>query len=280
MAVLLGLLVAASFGTGDFIGGRTSARASTPGVLVFAQSAALTGAFVVALIVSADVNGSDLVNGSIAGALNVVALGLLYLGLATGRMGVVAPITAVVASVIPVTYGLTRGERPSALVYVGVIASIAAGALIGVSRDRHATERSSRAALIAIGAGSCFGSSFIFYARTSTLSGMWPIFAARVTSLALVVLFVLVIGRRRPIVMPHGHDRGVSLVAGLCDVTGSTVILIAVRRDLIVTVTPVAALAPAVTVLLAWWLLHERISRLQFGGLAVALTGLVLIASG
>src|SRR4051794_3589317 len=160
-------MVAASFGSGDFLGGRTSARSSTPGVLLIVQATAMSAAIAVALVVSADVSGSDLVNGGAAGALNVVALGLLYLGLASGRMGVVAPVTAVVASIIPVTYGLSQGERPSGLVYAGIVAAVLAGALIGITRDKHATESSSRALLIALAAGVSFGSSFVFYARTS-----------------------------------------------------------------------------------------------------------------
>src|SRR6476620_8270608 len=106
MAVLLGLMVAASFGSGDFLGGRTSARSSTPGVLLIVQVSAMVAAIGVAVVVSADVAGADLAYGAVAGSLDVVALGLLYLGLASGRMGVVAPVTAVVASIIPVTYGL------------------------------------------------------------------------------------------------------------------------------------------------------------------------------
>src|SRR4051812_32438384 len=280
VAVLLGLMVAASFGSGDFLGGRTSARSSTPGVLLIVQVTAMLAAVAVAVVVSADVSTSDLMYGGAAGALNVVALGLLYLGLASGRMGVVAPVTAVVAAIIPVTYGLVHGERPSNLVYAGIVMSVLAGALIGVTSDKHATDGSRRAVLIALGAGACFGSSFVFYARTSPESGMWPIFSARVASVTLVVGFVLILRARRTVVFPSGNDRYVSMAGGVLDVTGSTLILIAIREDLIVTVTPVAALAPGVTVLLAWLFLHERISRIQLGGLAVALTGLALIASG
>ena len=44
-------------------------------------------------------------------------MGLLYKGLATGRASLVAPLTAVVGAVVPVTWGLITGERPSAMVY-------------------------------------------------------------------------------------------------------------------------------------------------------------------
>jgi len=273
-------MVAASFGSGDFLGGRTSARSSTPGVLIIVQVTAMVAAIGVAVVVSADVSTSDLTNGAVAGALNVVALGLLYLGLASGRMGVVSPITASVAAIIPVAYGLAQGERPSSVVYVGIGLAVVAGALIGMTRDEHSTEGTKRAVLIALAAGACFGSSFVFYARTSAESGMWPIFSARVGSVLLVAIFVLVLRRRRTVVFPAHHDRLVAASAGLLDVAGSTLILIAIREDLIVTVTPVAALAPGITVLLAWLFLHEHISRIQFAGLVVALTGLFLIAAG
>src|SRR5687768_6734051 len=135
LAVLLGLLVAASFGAGDFAGGRASQSSSTAGVLLVSQASAATGAIVVALAFSAEINSHDLVLGACAGALNVVALGLLYQGLSTGRMSVVAPVTAVVGAVFPITWGLVQGERPSALALVGVAAAVAAGALIGITHS-------------------------------------------------------------------------------------------------------------------------------------------------
>src|SRR3954469_11949301 len=95
LAVVLGLLVAAAYGSGDYAGGRASQSSSTPGVLLVSQVAAATGGIIVALAFSAEINGHDLALGACAGALNVVGLGLLYQGLSTGRMSVVAPVTAV-----------------------------------------------------------------------------------------------------------------------------------------------------------------------------------------
>lgn len=280
MAVILGLLVAAAFGSGDFLGGRASQRSSTPAVLLVAQAVAIVGALVVAVVVSADVARSDLVNGAIAGGLNVAGLGLLYLGLATGRMGVVAPVTAVVGAVVPVTWGIVEDGQPSNTVLAGVVLAIAAGALIGVTRDEHTDEGTTRAVLIAIAAGAGLGASFIFYAKTSDASGMWPLLTARCVSVVLVLALVLVLRGRGTVRFPAGPDRLLAAGAGLLDITAATLILVAVREGYIVEVAPVASLAPAATVALAWWVVHERVTRVQLIGLGVALVGLALIAAG
>jgi drug/metabolite transporter (DMT)-like permease len=280
VAVVLGIFVAAAFGAGDFLGGRASQRASTPAVLLISQAVAAVGALVVSVIVSADVASSDIVNGCLAGALNVGGLGLLYLGLATGRMGVVAPVTAVVAAIVPVTYGLLEDDAPSAAVLIGVALAIVAGALIGMTRDEHSHAGTARALTIAAVAGAGLGGSFIFYAKTSDASGMWPLLCARLVAVVLVVMAVAIARARGPVTLPLGSDRVMAAGAGLLDITAATLILVAVREGYIVEVAPVASLAPAMTVLLAWWLLKEHVSRLQLVGLGVALAGLALIATG
>src|SRR5262249_3737458 len=101
MSVLLGLLVAVSFGSGDVLRGTSSRRVTPLRVLGVVQVCALTGAVVYALALGGHAGSRDLMLGAVAGGLNVVALGGLYAGLATGRMGIVAPLTAMVAACIP-----------------------------------------------------------------------------------------------------------------------------------------------------------------------------------
>ena len=279
LAVVLGVLVASAYGSGDFLGGRASKTASTPGVLLYSQLSAAVGAIAVALVFSADVHGRDLLYGALAGAGNVTALGFLYQGLSSGQMGVVAPVSAVVASIFPITWGLLQGERPPTLVLIGVTLAVGAGALIGVSSD--VSRAGARVAvLLAVGAGVGFGSSFILFAETSSESGNWPVLAARFSAVAVESIAVAVIATRRRIVFPRGQDRWLALGAGALDVTATSLLLLAVRHGFIVVVAPVAALAPAMTVVLAWWFLKEKVGRMQLAGLLVALPALVLIASG
>lgn len=280
MAVLLGALVALAFGSGDFVGGRASMSAPTATVLVVSQWCAVTGAVVVALAVGARVSPSDLAYGACAGGVNVVGLGLLYRGLASSAMGVVAPVTAVTASVLPVAWGLARGERPSAVVLAGAALAIAAGGLIARESRAAGGRPIAGGTLLAIGAGAMLGASLVLYAETSTASGFWPVLTGRAAAAVLATAFVLALASRSEPAFPVGNARGLAVAAGLLDVTATALLLEALRHGLLVVVAPVAALAPGFTVVLAWIVLRERLERHQWIGLLVALAGLVLVAIG
>jgi drug/metabolite transporter (DMT)-like permease len=281
MAVLLGVLVAMSFGSADFLGGRASGAAPTLTVLLVGQVVAIAGALAIAIVVGADVEGRDLAYGAAAGACNVVGLGLLYQGLASGRMSVVAPVTAVTAAIVPIGWGVVRDERPSALTWVGAALAIAAGALVAREPDADgARGHRSAAVLLAVTAGIALGASLVLYAETRDESGFWPVLTARSAAFVLVALAVAVVAMRGGIRLPTGHPRRLALGAGALDVTATALLLLAVRRGLTVAVAPVAALAPAFTVMWAWAVLREHVTRHQIIGLGIALVGLTLIAAG
>jgi drug/metabolite transporter (DMT)-like permease len=281
MAVVLGVLVAMSFGSADFLGGRASRTAPTLTVLLVGQVVAIAGALVITLVVGADVEGRDLAYGAAAGACNVVGLGLLYQGLASGRMSVVAPVTAVTAAIVPIAWGVLQDERPSALTWIGAALAVGAGALVAREPDEAAVRgHRSAAVLLAVTAGIALGASLVLYAETRDESGFWPVLTARTAASVLVGLAVLVVGLRGRVTWPHGHARRLALGAGALDVTATALLLVAVREGLTVVVAPVAALAPAFTVMWAWVVLHEHVTRHQVIGLGVALAGLALIAAG
>jgi len=279
MSLLLGLVVAASFGSGDFLGGLASTRAKTVAVLVVVQLCALAGALVVAVLTGGDPDTGDLALGVLGGVLNVGALGCLYQGLAVGRAGVVAPVAAVVGAVIPVVWGLASGENPANAALVGVALAVVAGGLISVERREHPTaDAGGRSALaLALLAGVGFGFSFVCYGNTRDASEFWPVLSGRIGAVVAVVAVAAVM-RISPAL--HGRTRTEAVAAGLLDVAATALLLVAVRNGLFATVAPVAALAPAFTVAHAWWYLHEQPSRIQIAGLAIALSGLVLIAVG
>lgn len=277
MAVLIGFLVAASFGSGDFLGGLASRQARTISVLALSQIVALAGAVVVALAAGGHATGHDLALGAAAGLLNATGLGCLYRGLAIGRNGLVAPLTAVTGAVVPITWGIATGERPSSAALVGIGLAVAAGAMVSSGRlERHASFVAT-ASVLAVAAGICFGTSLILYASTGHHSGFWPILSSRASAVVGVVVVLQLSGRSLAV---SSLPRRQAAVAGLLDVGGSALLLIALRKGLTSTVAPVASLAPGFTVVHAWWYLRERASPLQVAGLGVALAGLALIAAG
>ncbi len=278
-AVALGVLIAAAFGSGDFAGGRASSSASTTGVLAVAQTFSVVGAAVLALVVPAEVVARDLTIGALAGVVNVTGLGLLYSALARHPAAVVAPVTAVVGSLVPVLWGFIRGERPSSIVLAGIAAAIAAAAMVslGPTEERSGV---ARATAEAVAAGVALGSSLVLFSETDPASGQWPVLLARAGALVAVLAVAVALVRVQKLRLPHGRSFLLGLTAGAFDVTATALLVYAVRRELLSVVAPIASLAPAFTVVLAWFLTRERVNGVQRLGLALAVAALALIASG
>ena len=158
MPILLGIIVAAAFGSADFLGGYASRRASTLPVVATAQCAALVGAVIYALSLGGSASGRDLTLGALGVPSTSWRSEACTAGLATGRMGVVAPVTAVVAACIPVAWGLTNGESPSTLALIGVVLAVGAGGLVASERESGDRAGTGRAVALAVFAGtSCSG---------------------------------------------------------------------------------------------------------------------------
>ena len=205
---------------------------------------------------------------------------MFYWALGHGAMTVVAPTTAVIGAVVPVVAGLVQGERPHPVSLLGIGLAIACVALVSGAGEsdpaqRRATPR--RVLLAAILAGIGFGSLFVLLERTSEDSGMWPLVAARMTSVPILVLIV-VVTRARP-----GGDRRtllLALLAGVLDMGANVLYLLAVRRGLLSIVAVITSLYPASTVALAFAVDGERVSRTQAVGLGLTAVALVLVTIG
>lgn len=277
MGVVLGLVVAACFGSGDFLGGLASRRAQTVAVLSVAQVAALVVALGVTLGIGGTIYAHDVEFGVVAGLLNVTAIGCLYRGLAIGQMGRVAPVAAVVGAVLPVIWGVVRGEALSAFEIAGIVLAVAAGALLSSEPDERSGPLFGQALLLALAAGVGFGVSLILFAAASHHGAMWPVLGARGAACAAVWVVLLA---RRGLPTLAAVPKGLASSAGIFDVGASMILLITLKSNLTAVIAPVASLAPAFTAGHAWWYLHERVSKMQLVGLLVALTGLALIAVG
>ena len=277
MGVALGLAAAVCFGSGDFLGGRATATGSARAVLFLSQLTAALAALPIALVAGGHAGASDVLYGAGAGFVNGAGLALLYRGLATGRMGTVAPITAVVGAIVPIVWAVLDGERPDTVVTVGIVFAVAAAALVSRDGDEDTSVGWGSVAL-AVGAGLLLGTSLILFAQTSDDSGMWPVLAARLTAMALAAVSIVVVAR--PSIRLGPRPVRLAIGAGLCDVTATTALLIGLRHELTAVIAPIAALAPGFTVVWAAAVGHERVDRSHRAGLALALVGLALIAGG
>lgn len=282
VAVLLGLLVSATFSCADFFGGVASRR-SDPWLVVFANQAIGLAPLLVYLVLLTDggPTGRDVALSVVAGLAAVVGLGLLFGGFAVGRMAVVAPVSAGVGGVVPILWGLLQGERPGVLGLAG--AAITLGAAVVLARteapaadiDAPAECDDRKASFMAVGAGLAFGVILIAFSETREAAGLWPPVIAHFVSIPVLAAGLALAGRS---FVPPVAARRPMLASGFFDATAVALLLVALRQDLVSLVAPAANLYPAGTVLLAALVLGERLHRVQVLALAAAVFGLVLLA--
>ena len=215
----------------------------------------------------------------IAGGIGVI---LLYRGLATGRMSIVAPITAVEAASVPVLFGFFIGERPGALALVGVVLALLAVFLVSSSQghpDETVAGSPPRRSGVpeAIAAGLMFGLFFILLDQAGDDSGIWPLVGGRVTALSISLFGGLAF---RESLRPPPETRAGIVAAGWLDVAANVCFLLATRTGLISLAAVLTSMYPATTVLCARLVLKERVHLQQGVGLGLAAAAVVAIAYG
>ena len=216
--------------------------------------------------------------GALSGIAGAVGLILLYRGLAVGSMSIVAPVAAVGSALVPVVFGLATGDRPGSVAVVGSAVGLAGVWLISGDDGIDVGRRWRTAGLReAIASGLGFGLFFILIANTADDSGMLPLVAARVTSIA--VMMVVVLSLRGTLRIRRTAVRATA-GAGVLDITANALFLLAARAGSLAVAAVLSSLYPAATVLLAWGVLGERIDRKRSVGLIGVGVGIALIAVG
>jgi len=278
VGILLAALSAVAYGLADYSGGRASRSVASTVVTLIGQAISLVLVVIgVVLIGTPMASAHDLWWGAAGGVAGAFALIGFYRALSLGSMTVVAPTTAVVSAVLPVVVGLALGERPSAIALIGIVAACLAVALVsGAIGTRHQHTAPSTVALAAL-AGIGFGFIFIAFARTANDSGLWPLVTARIASVPVVAIVVLLTKPGRGAL---GAVIWLVVASGVLDMGANLLYLEASHRGLLSIVAVISAMYPVSTVCLAFALDHERVSKSQAAGLACAVTALALVSLG
>jgi drug/metabolite transporter (DMT)-like permease len=276
--VLLALGASLVWGFADFGAGAASRRLPVFVVAAVSQTAGLVflGA-VVLLTAHGAPSRRQFAWAAFAGVIGVIGLSFFYKALAVGTMGIIGPITAT-AAIVPLAYGLGRGERPSSLQGIGV-----AFAVIGVVAaslepppEGGGRRRVGIGVGLALAAAFAFGWALVGLSRAAPGGVAWAALTARITAAPIALLLALTLQRRAP------SSRGWLLLAavGVTDACATLLYGAATTRGLLSVISVLSALYPIVIVVLARVLLAERIARSQFAGVAVALAGVALISAG
>ena len=277
MAVLLSLVAALSYGLADFCGGLTSKRGSAWGVALIASSGGAVAVAASALWLGGEPTTTDFWWGAAAGVGNGFGTAFLYRGLASGRMGVVAPVSGVGAAVIPVIVGVGLGERPALLVWVGIALAMPAIWLVAREPDGLGGPTAPGGVVDGSLAGLGFGFLFVALGQVSEDAGLLPLALNQVVAGMVIVLVAVLLGQpwrpTRPILVG-------AAVAGVLGTIATVCFLFATREGYLSIASVVTSLYPAFTVLLAATVLREHVHRAQALGLGLCAVAVVLVAAG
>ena len=270
-SVAFGLASAASWGAGDFSGGLATRRAPAAGVVIASQGVGIALLVVLALATGeAAPSAGQLGWVALAGANGAFGLLALYSALASGRMGIAAPISGVVGAVVPVLVGTQIHGPPGmirlagfALALVGVWLLTAAG---GSAQGAPARER-----VLPFLAGASFGLFLVFIHRAGGAGILWPLTTARGTSIAVLVAIGLL---TRTLRLPGRSALALTALAGLLDTGGNAFFVLAAQAGRLDVAGVLSSLYPAATVVLACLLLGERFTGRQTAGAVATLAAI------
>ncbi len=275
VVILLSLSAAVFWGSSDFLAGTLARRLNVYVVIAFSHFISIWALILMALLVQEPFpSGSDLAFGLLSGASSFIGGLALYLGFRAGHMGVVAPVSGVIAALIPVVLSLFTEGLPSQVQLAGF--GFGMLGIYWLSSSPGAPGRMrlhSLAYPLASGIG--FGMLFVFTDLYSARAIYWPVAAGRLASMSLAFLA----GRyfQQPM-RAAGGNLPLLALAGLLGIAGNVVFALATRFGRLDIASVLGSLYPAVTVVLAWLLIGERLSSWQWAGAAAAMLAVVLIA--
>ncbi|MCP4428729.1 MAG: EamA family transporter [Chloroflexi bacterium] len=281
-AVFYGLAAAANWGAGDFSGGVATKRSHVYLVVLLSHIVGIAGLFALILLFGEPFpTWRDLWVGALGGISGAIGVLALYTGLAQGRMGVVAPLTAIVTGIVPVLFGFFIEGLPQLHQSLGFGVALLAVWLISGDGDTARLHWEDLRLPSVAGLG--FGFFFIFIDQVSDNAILWPLVGSRAASILMMFVLVLLMRRWEQLALnlpkwPSPPQLGWIALAGLFDAGGNAFFALATSLGRLDIAAILSSLYPATTILLARFILDERISRRQWVGIVAALTAVILIA--
>jgi uncharacterized membrane protein len=281
VTVLLALLASGFIGISDYLGGVASRTRNPLQVTVVLHVATLAVLVPIAIVLGA----SDLtLRDAALGAASGLATGVAYVGffaaIGRGRIGVVVPVSAAMTALLPTAVGIAAGNALSTLTAVGVLCALVSIPLVAyeTGHDQASTDDWPVARQIAVSllCGTGFGMFFICVGSTSQGAGLWPTVGNLVVAATVTGAIALARG-----VMPGPRSAPRLAVAGGIALAGAdTCLTTALQRGPLTIASVLGNLYPLVTIALGVTLLGERIRPWQGAGIALAISGVVMIAAG
>lgn len=272
--IIFGLAASLFWGSGDFSGGLASRRDNASSVVLGAYSVGFVLLVLLALIwKEAFPSPIDILWGGLSGISGALGLIAFYSALSIGRMGIIAPVSAVLTAGIPVLFSAYTQGLPTLLQVGGFVLALFA---IGLVSRPERTKGRPKGIGLALLAGCGFGCFFVLISRVNPSATFWPLAVARLTS---VLVLLVVIGIRRQQVLPKKTVTVLVILAGVLDALGNAFFVLAAHAGRLDVAAILSSLYPAATVVLAALVLRERMTRIQTLGILLALIAIPMISA-
>jgi drug/metabolite transporter (DMT)-like permease len=269
-----GLAAVLAWGTSDFLGGYATRRANA---FLFTVVVNLGGLLLVGTLASASHapfpsgrSAAWVLAGGISGG---AGLAIFYRALSSGRMGLTAPVAAVLGAAIPAVFSMFTEGLPGRIPLIGFVFAVLGLWLITRTEDGSKPEGIGLAVLAGIG----FASFYLCVHQAGNASAIWIASLTRTGGLIITAMIVLLLGKFREIT-PAGVRWGV--LTGCIDSLGTILFVRASQTGRLDEAVVISSLYPAVTVLLARLFLKEHFTLWRFVGLLAALAAVPMIAAG
>jgi drug/metabolite transporter (DMT)-like permease len=278
VSIVFARAAAVLYGSADFLGGAVSRRTHVLSVLIVSAPAGAVVLLTAALAAGGPIGTAGLPWAAAAGAAGGTGLIMFYAGLAAGPMRVVAPVSALVSTVLPVGVAIAGGERPGTLAYVGGGVCLMATVLVsseGIGRRQPGPRPAGL--LLGAGGGVGFGLFFLFLQHAGASGVLWPSAVARITGALIVTGAVAWMGGVAWRTVSPWLLAG-AVASGLLDAGANVCYVVATRDGLFGIAVVLTSLYPGITVLLARLVLGERMRLPQLAGLLLAVAGIALVS--
>jgi drug/metabolite transporter (DMT)-like permease len=274
-AIALALGASLSWGFADFFGPLKGRRFGALRVLVYVQ---LGGLVTIAVIVAIRGRGPAdpavllAIPAALSGTLGLYAF---YRGMAVGAMSIVAPIAGI-SAIVPLTVGFLSGEHPSTWQVLGMACALG-GVFLASREPGRSGSRVAAGVGLALLAALGFGGYFPPMHAAGDADFWWASLIFRMTSTSVILAAVAVV---RPSLAIPAPQLPVLWLIGIGDMLGNLLFAAASSSGLVSVTSVLASLYPIVTVILARFILKERVARSQEAGIGVTLAGVALISAG
>ena len=278
LAVSLALIACLNWGVSGFLAGTKSRVMPVLTLLAFSSMAGV-GMF----LVSVGVRGMpcprdpNLLYAVLGGAVGCGGLYCFYRGLAVGAISIVVPISALCV-ILPILTGLALGEMLHPLQGLGLVAAVGGGVMVALEKSTAINKKRFAAGILpALGAALGFGAFFVVMDLAGAVDPLW---AAMVSRLSFFLLLLPAILLKRPTLKIKTNHLPAVFTIGILDGTAALAYTAATTKGLLSLVSVISSLYPAVSVILAAFILKERLRGLQFLGVVLAIVGVALISAG